>query len=117
MLDVDGAIAAGLRILLDRWGAALPDIETVHLAGAFGNYVQIESARRIGLLDVAAGRVLPVGNASLRWVKMALLNLSRRDAWTAGIRARTEHIPLASDPRFQDVFADCLPFGFSGAGS
>ncbi len=108
-----GAIAAGLRILLDRWGATLRDIETVYLAGAFGNYVQIESARRIGLLEIDTARVVPVGNASLHGVKMALLNPSRCEGWIAGIRARTEHVPLASDPLFQDVFAGCMALGAS----
>ncbi|MBZ5583693.1 MAG: ASKHA domain-containing protein, partial [Acidobacteriia bacterium] len=103
-----GAIAAGLRILAERFGARLGDIRRVHLAGAFGNYVNIESARRIGLLEVEA--VHPAGNTSLRGVKMALLAPSRREQRIAGIRARAEHVPLAADPKFQETFVDCLAF-------
>jgi uncharacterized 2Fe-2S/4Fe-4S cluster protein (DUF4445 family) len=99
-----GAIAAGLRLLAERWGAALDEIETVYLAGAFGNYVRIESARRIGLLEVAPERVVPSGNTALRGAKMALLGHA------AEIRAVTEHVPLAEDPRFQDTFVECLSF-------
>jgi uncharacterized 2Fe-2S/4Fe-4S cluster protein (DUF4445 family) len=109
-----GAIAAGLRILLDRWRATADDIETVYLAGAFGNYVQIASARRIGLLEVKPERIVPAGNTSLRGVKMALLTPSRRDAWIAATRGITEHVPLAADPRFQEIFAECLAFGPDG---
>ncbi len=97
-----GAIAAGLRLLAERWGASLEEIQTVYLAGAFGNYVRMESARRIGLLEVAPERVVPSGNTALRGAKMALLGQA------AEIRAITGHVPLAEDPRFQDTFVECL---------
>lgn len=114
-----GAIAAGLRLLLDRWGAKAADLEAVYLAGAFGNYLNIESARRIGLLDLEPRRItggagfvgasiVPAGNTSLRGVKMALLCPSRRGRWIEQIKSRTEHVPLASDPAFMDTFMDCL---------
>ena len=102
-----GAIAAGLRILAERWGARVDQIERVYLAGAFGNYVRVESARRIGLLEVAAERIAPAGNTSLRGVKMALAGGA---AALEGIRERTGHVPLGSDARFQETFAECLGF-------
>ncbi len=102
-----GAIAAGLRLLAARWGAGLDQIETVYLAGAFGNYVRIESARRIGLIEVAAERVAPAGNTALRGVKIALLGRSRAPE----IRAITEHVALAEVPGFQDTFVECLKLG------
>jgi len=105
-----GAIAAGLRILADRWGARVEDIRKIHLAGAFGNYVNIESARRIGLLEAEPSCIFPAGNTSLRGVKMALLAPSRRDAWIGGIHVRAEHVPLAADLKFQETFVDCLAF-------
>jgi uncharacterized 2Fe-2S/4Fe-4S cluster protein (DUF4445 family) len=105
-----GAIAAGLRILTAHWGAGLDDLEAVHLAGAFGNYLNIASARRIGLLEVDPQRVRPVGNTALRGVKMHLLTPSLRAARIAGLLARTEHLSLAADPHFEEIFIDCLPF-------
>jgi uncharacterized 2Fe-2S/4Fe-4S cluster protein (DUF4445 family) len=105
-----GAIAAGLRILMDRWGAPVCDLRKIYLAGAFGNYINIESARRIGLLEAESSRIVPAGNTSLRGVKMALLAPSRRDGWIARIISRTEHVPLASDPKFQETFVECMGF-------
>jgi len=102
-----GAIAAGLQLLQDRF-AGVPS--AIHLAGAFGNYMNVESARRIGLLKAEPSRILPAGNSSLRGVKTLLLSPSRRDAIIAAIRAKTEHIPLAADPRFQETFAKCMAF-------
>ena len=46
-----GAIAAGVRMLVKTWGATPVDVERVYLAGAFGNYINRASARRIGLID------------------------------------------------------------------
>ncbi len=105
-----GAIAAGLRILSERSGASVLDLRKIYLAGAFGNYVNVESARRIGLIEAEPARIAPAGNTSLRGVKMALLAPSRRDAWIAGIRGRVQHVPLAADPKFQETFVQCLPF-------
>ena len=105
-----GAIAAGLRLLLTRSGVRAGDLAAVHLAGAFGNYLNVESARRIGMLEAPASLVLPAGNASLRGVKMALLSPSRRENWIARILARTVHVPLASEAGFEETFVDCLTF-------
>ncbi len=96
------AIAAGLRILLDRWGASVQDITRVHLAGAFGNYVNIDAAWEIGLLEVDPSHVQAAGNTALRGAKMALFGPLRP--------LPVSHISLASDPRFQDIFTDCLAF-------
>lgn len=109
-----GAIAAGLRILLNRWGAALEDLEIVYLSGAFGNYMRAESAVRIGLLDVPPERVVAAGNTALRGAKMALLA-------SVDPAAELEHVSLASDAGFEDIFVDCLAFpsaeAFARAGS
>ncbi len=72
-----GAIAAGLRILLEQWGATADDLTQVFLAGAFGNYINHTSARRIGLLDFAADKVRPAGNTALLGAKLALFSLPR----------------------------------------
>jgi uncharacterized 2Fe-2S/4Fe-4S cluster protein (DUF4445 family) len=99
-----GAVACGLRLLLERWGASLGDVETVYLAGAFGNYVDPRSAARIGLLEVAPGRVAPAGNTALRGAKLLLGSGCRP------LLSRLQHVNLASDPNFQDRFAECIPF-------
>ena len=99
-----GAVAAGLRILLDHWGATLDDIDCVYLAGAFGNYVRLGSACRIGLLEVPAGRLAPAGNAALRGAKLSI-GVDRFP-----VLAIIEHVAMASDPRFEDTFLACMRF-------
>jgi len=99
-----GAISAGLGILLKRWGASPDRVSRVHLAGAFGNYVNRESARRIGLIDFSEEKIDPVGNAALLGAKLALFAGDREACEYADVLRRVEHVSLASDPTFQKIF-------------
>ncbi len=99
-----GAIAAGIRILLGRLGARPDDVLRVHLAGAFGNYVSHASARRIGLIDFPDEKVEAVGNTALLGAKLALFGTDRAAYEFSDVRRRIEHLSLAADPDFQEVF-------------
>ena len=98
------AIASGFKLLLKRLGASVGDLKSVYLAGAFGNYVQIESAIRIGLIGAPRELVHAAGNTALRGSKMLLL-AAEEPALPA-----IEHVSLAADPGFQDEFANCMSF-------
>jgi uncharacterized 2Fe-2S/4Fe-4S cluster protein (DUF4445 family) len=99
-----GAIAAGFKLLLKHIGVDVRDLKKVYLAGAFGNYVQIDSALAIGLLTAPKEVIHAAGNTALRGAKMLLLR--RQDPDLPPI----EHISLAADPCFQDEFADSMAF-------
>ncbi len=106
-----GAIAAGLRILAARWGTALDSLVSVHLAGAFGNYIRRTSARRIGLLPFAPEGVRAAGNTALLGAKLALFRPEREaDAGYAGLRGRIEHVALSDDPAFMDTYVGEMGF-------
>ena len=98
------AIASGFSLLLDRLGARAHELKRIHLAGAFGNYVRIESALKIGLIEAPKGLIQAAGNPALRGAKMMLL------AAKEPALPRIEHVSLAADPGFQDRFADCIGF-------
>jgi len=100
------AIAAGVRILRQRFGRSACAAVPVHLAGAFGNYVDRASARRIGLLDAPAELVRPVGNTALLGAKIALFADNHRDDEFWEIRERIEHVSLAADPEFRETYVD-----------
>jgi uncharacterized 2Fe-2S/4Fe-4S cluster protein (DUF4445 family) len=102
-----GAIAAGLRMLTARLGASLEDIEQLHLAGAFGNYISRSSAQRIGLLRVPLNRVAPAGNTALLGAKRALFE--EPTPWD-DIAKRVEHVSLNEDPNFQEIYAEEMGF-------
>jgi uncharacterized 2Fe-2S/4Fe-4S cluster protein (DUF4445 family) len=98
------AIAAGFRLLLKRLGANANDLQSIHLAGAFGNYVQARSAIRIGLLEVPMERIQASGNTALRGAKMLLLF---DDEPTL---PSIDHVSLVQDPSFEDEFISCMAF-------
>jgi len=103
-----GAIAAGLRLLMQRRGAK--ELSRLYLAGAFGNYVSHASARRIGLIDLPSEKVEAAGNTALLGAKLALFNLDIDDGSYPGLRRRVEHVALNADPAFQDIFVEELAF-------
>jgi len=98
------AIASGFKLLLKRMGAQASDLKSIYLAGAFGNYVQIESAICIGLLDAPRELIHAAGNTALRGAKILLLSTDEPAL------PRIEHVSLAADPGFQDEFANCMTF-------
>ncbi|MCK6553823.1 ASKHA domain-containing protein [Candidatus Binatia bacterium] len=100
-----GAVAAGLQLLL---GDRVLRTDRVFLAGAFGNYVRAESARRIGLLPAWATAPVAAGNAALRGARMLLLAPSRRQQLLDRIAADVRHLELAADPRFEDAFVEAM---------
>ncbi len=105
-----GAIAAGAQILLDVAGKKLDDIKSVYLAGAFGNYIDIENAVRISILpDVPRERIHPVGNSAGAGVCLMLKDPSLWDT-AADIIKRAEHIELASHKDFQEIFIGNMSF-------
>ncbi|MCS7313948.1 MAG: ASKHA domain-containing protein [Bryobacteraceae bacterium] len=99
------AIAAGVRILLRELGAQPCRVRRLYLAGAFGNYVNRASARRIGLLAFEEERVVPAGNTALLGAKMALFVAARDAEAFDRLRRRIRHLPLAADPEFEEIFA------------
>jgi uncharacterized 2Fe-2S/4Fe-4S cluster protein (DUF4445 family) len=102
-----GAVAAGLELLLD--GRRLRP-SRVFLAGAFGNYVRGESARRIGLLPPWVDDPTAAGNTALRGARMLLLAATRREPILKTVLSCTEHVELAADPGFSDAFVTCMRF-------
>ncbi len=110
------AIAAGIRIVLKRLGAQPEDVTRLYLAGAFGNYINRTSARRIGLIDFPEALVTPAGNTALLGAKLALF-LTDGETWDfEDLRNRVEHLSLAADPEFEEIFVQEMAFPEAGSG-
>ncbi len=106
-----GAIRAGTELLLDQAGIEPADLERVVVAGAFGTYLDLESAIRLGLLvDVGRERYQQVGNAAGRGAEQLLLSRQRR-ALADRLAARVRYVELTVQKSFTDVFARSLSFG------
>ncbi len=105
-----GAIAAGLQLLLEKWGAKKSDLHRVYLAGAFGNYINQDSARRIGLLDFPAEKVQAAGNTALLGAKLALFGGREQDRAYPALLERVQHVSLSEDAHFQQAFVEQMAF-------
>jgi len=99
-----GAIAAGFELLLRQWGATKADLSRVYLAGAFGNYINHASARRIGLLDFPPEQVQPAGNTALLGAKLALFSQHEEESEFKDLRGHIRHVSLHEDPQFHETF-------------
>lgn len=106
-----GAILAGVHILMEHLNIKLEEeIDQVYLAGAFGSYLKITSARRIGLLpNVALTKISPVGNAAGIGASMAVLQDDYLRKATE-ISNKTKQIELSMSHDFQQEFINCMNF-------
>ena len=105
-----GAIAAGIRLMTEHLGAALTDIETVYLAGAFGTFLDPHSACRVGLIPAELeDRIRPIGNAAGSGAKQFACS---REAFehTEQIVSAVELLELASQPAWAKCFAQSMRF-------
>ncbi|SHM21238.1 Uncharacterized 2Fe-2 and 4Fe-4S clusters-containing protein, contains DUF4445 domain [Caldanaerovirga acetigignens] len=105
-----GAIAAGIEILLNTFGAKVGDIKEVFLAGAFGNYLNPESACKIGLIPPELeGRIKPVGNAAGTGAKLALVSEKEYERALA-LSRKIHYIELSAVSEFSRIFAKKIEF-------
>ena len=106
-----GAIASGVAMLQHVAGVSQAEVGELMLAGGFGNYLSIRSARRIGIIPptIPAHKIRYVGNAASLGAQLALVSEAERHH-AEGIARAIEHVSLAAHPDFQDIFVDCMNF-------
>jgi uncharacterized 2Fe-2S/4Fe-4S cluster protein (DUF4445 family) len=105
-----GAVAAGIRTLMDEMGIGIGDISRVYLAGALGNYVNPFSAIRIGLIPMVSRDIIAsLGNAATTGASMVLLS---KDYWKTAneLVEFIEHVELSSRLDFNHYFIEHMDF-------
>jgi uncharacterized 2Fe-2S/4Fe-4S cluster protein (DUF4445 family) len=104
------AISLGFKILLERYGVDLEQVDKLYLAGGFGNFIKVESAKKIGLLpDFQPERIEKVGNAAVEGAREALLSRKRRREAEIFMK-NVDHLSLESLPNFSYEYMKELPF-------
>ncbi|MDR5708923.1 MAG: ASKHA domain-containing protein [Armatimonadota bacterium] len=105
-----GAIRSGITVVERYLGIEDRDLAGVLLAGAFGNYLHLPSAIRIGLIPpLPQDRIVYVGNAAGLGAQLALLS-EREGRRAEELARRIEHVPLAAQPDFHEVFLRSVRF-------
>jgi uncharacterized 2Fe-2S/4Fe-4S cluster protein (DUF4445 family) len=100
------AIATAIQILLKSAGVAADQLDALYLAGAFGQYIRKDMARAIGLLpDIPLQKIHFIGNAAYVGAQLALCSSEERSR-AEDLAKSVRYVEVASDPEFQDLFAD-----------
>lgn len=104
------AIYAGICTLAAKSNCELTGISQLIVAGGFGNYLNMISAARIGLLpSEMLGKISVVGNAALAGASMLLLDRKLLKKASAIAQSATV-AELASDPIFSELYMNSMLF-------
>jgi uncharacterized 2Fe-2S/4Fe-4S cluster protein (DUF4445 family) len=105
-----GAIRTGIEVLLSQAGISYAEIDHFIVAGAFGTYLDIHSALRIGMFpNLPLERFQQIGNAAGAGAKQMLVSTERRDT-AIELAKRVEYIELTTHPGFKDQFIQSIMF-------
>lgn len=103
-----GAIRAGIDILLYEAGISAADVERFIIAGAFGTYLDVDSALRVGMFPtIPLDRYHQVGNAAGVGAKEMLVSISRR-AEAQRVIEGVKYIELTTHPAFTPTFVESM---------
>ena len=104
------AIAAGIQTLLAQAGLSEDDVDTLYLAGGFGNYIRKESAAAIGLLPASmVERIVSVGNAAGQGAAAVLLSEQARVRLDQ-LPGRCRYVELSGHKKFNEFYIECMCF-------
>jgi uncharacterized 2Fe-2S/4Fe-4S cluster protein (DUF4445 family) len=105
-----GAIRAGSEILMQEAGITYNDLERIIIAGAFGTYIHVPSAVRVGMFPpLPLDRFQQVGNAAGVGAKQMLVSKERRRV-AAEIAQRIYYIELTTYMNFTEEYTQQMYF-------
>ena len=105
------AIAAGIKVLINKMDKDMEQIARLYLAGGFGSYIDKRNACRIGLIPAKLQhRIVAMGNGAGTGAILSLLSYEKYER-TGLIKNMTEYVELSSTPEFQKEYVNCMYFG------
>ncbi|MEZ5126611.1 MAG: ASKHA domain-containing protein [Thermoleophilia bacterium] len=108
LLRAKAAIYAGYEVLCRSVGVDLADVEQILIGGAFGQYLNVEKAIRIGLLpDQPVEHFRFLGNTSAQGAYATLLCASTRQE-VRDVAAKMTYLELSADNSFMDEYTSAL---------
>jgi len=108
LLRTKGAIYAGFSVLVQSVGLELAEVEQVFIAGAFGQYINVEKAVQIGLLpDMPWDRFHYLGNTSALGAFYSLVSRPMRER-VLKVAQKMTYLELSADNTFYDQFMSAL---------
>ena len=108
--NAKAAIAAGIATLVKKYGTDYSQIDKIYLAGGFGNYINVKSAIKIGLLPGIDERIVVAsGNTAGAGASLCLLSHDYIDR-AGELKDKVEYIELTTDPGFTNEYIDNMIF-------
>jgi uncharacterized 2Fe-2S/4Fe-4S cluster protein (DUF4445 family) len=102
------AMHSGADILMKRMNVTENDIDKLYIAGAFGNYIDPENARTIGVYpEMPIEKIHFVGNTAGTGARMCLASKEMRE-YAEEISKKVKYFELAADPDFQTEYINSI---------
>lgn len=104
------AIAAGVNIVLNKAGIKHEELDAIYLAGGFGNYINIDSAMKIGLLSPHfKDKIISLGNTSGTGALLSLRSIEMEKIMD-DLLSKSAHLELSEEADFAMEFAMNMMF-------
>jgi len=108
LMRAKAAIYAGFSVLVRSVGLTMADVASVRIGGAFGQYLNIDNAVRIGLLpDKPLESFHFLGNTSVQGAYMALASARMRER-VREVGQMMTYLELSTDNSFFDEFSAAM---------
>ena len=108
-----GAIHCGADLLMKRMGVTDDSLSKLVVAGAFGNFIDPENARIIGMYpEIPLERIEFAGNLAGTGARMTLMSAEMRE-YAEKISSKVKYYELAAEKDFQKEYINSLYFPHS----
>lgn len=108
LIKSKGAVFAAIKSLMDYIGLDFDKMETLYVAGGFGNFLDISKAVAIGLLpDIPREKIEFIGNSSLTGARVCLLSETALER-SLNISRSMTNIELSHHQPFMDEYVAAL---------
>ena len=107
-LESKAAVCATIITLMKKIGVSIYDVKNLYLAGAFGNYINLQNAVRVGLFPkLPNAKIIQLGNGSIAGSYLALISKQKRKELDKIARLIT-YFDLGVDNDFMNEYAEAL---------
>ncbi|GAW91738.1 ASKHA domain-containing protein [Calderihabitans maritimus] len=108
LLRTKAAVNAAVEVLMEEVGCSIHELKYFYSAGAFGEYMDRESAVTIGLYpDLPRQNIICLGNSSIEGAKLVLLS---QDMWreVEALAKRITYFELNNNQKFMEKYTSGL---------
>jgi uncharacterized 2Fe-2S/4Fe-4S cluster protein (DUF4445 family) len=108
LIRTKGAVFSACSLLLKNVGLNFDKIDSVYIAGGFGQHLNIESAVRIGLLpDIERKKFHYMGNSSLLGAYLILLSEENKEL-ADNTAEKMTYVELNTEPSYMNEYTGAL---------